>query len=259
MIRVENVSKTYGAGGQGVTALKGVSLDIPASTFVTVVGPSGCGKSTLLKLVAGLDEFDGGSITVREQPMRGPRDDVGIMYQKPVLLPWRTVLENTLLPVHVRRFPVERFRARADELLTQVGLTEFANHYPTQLSGGMAQRNAITRALILDPTILLMDEPFGALDAITRENMMLLLAEVWETTRKTVLFITHSIQEAIFLGDRVVVMSARPGRVMADVAVDIPRPRTLDVMTSARFTALSRDIRELLHVGTASTQAEGGI
>ncbi|MCL4553755.1 MAG: ABC transporter ATP-binding protein [Actinobacteria bacterium] len=250
MIAIKNLTKVFvSTKGEQVTALEGLSLDIAPHTFVTVVGPSGCGKTTLLMIVAGLEFYSEGQVLLDGKAVCGPSDDVGIVFQRPVLLPWKTVMENTMLPAMVRGLKDGHYRERAVELLRQVGLEGFIGHYPSELSGGMAQRNAITRALVLDPRLLLMDEPFGALDAITRDRMMLQLTELWESTRKAVLFITHNIQEAVFLADRVIVMSPRPGRIIADVPVDLPRPRDLDVMSHPRFVELTSRIRERLEIG----------
>jgi NitT/TauT family transport system ATP-binding protein len=215
---------------------------------VAVVGPSGCGKSTLLKILAGLLSPSGGSASLRGSAIQGPRRDIGVVFQAPVLFPWRTVLDNVLLPIDVQRLGRERFMPAAKDLLALVGLREFERRYPWELSGGMQQRVAITRALIHDPAMLLMDEPFGALDAMTREHMNLELQRIWMEKKKTVFFITHSIPEAVFLADRVLVMTPRPGRVVDDLRIKLPRPRPLDVMTTSEFGEYTRHIRGLFSV-----------
>lgn len=251
-IGVDRISKHYDTlTGDIVQALMGVSLDIDDGQFLALVGPSGCGKSTLLKIVAGLTQATSGRVTVGDIPVGGPRPEIGIVFQKPTLFAWRTVLENTLLPADVSREPRAQYQERALNLLEMVGLEEFANKYPHELSGGMQQRNALCRTLLLDPAILLMDEPFGALDAMTRDQMNLELLRVWEQQRKTVLFITHSIPEAVFLADEVAVMSPRPGRVIDRIRVDLPRPRSLAMMSSLRFGELTGRARASLELAGA--------
>src|SRR5579885_502974 len=224
LIHIRELSKVYATrSGEPVAALAGVNLTVNAGEFVSIVGPSGCGKTTLLKILAGLLPASGGSATLGGTPITGPRRDIGVVFQTPVLLPWRTVLENTLLPVQVQGLDKSTFSQRARELIHLVGLQGFENKYPSELSGGMQQRNAITRALVYDPSVLLMDEPFGALDALTREQMNEELLRIWQASGKTVVFITHSIPEAVFLSDRVVVM-ASGGRIVETVDVDLPRP-----------------------------------
>jgi NitT/TauT family transport system ATP-binding protein len=229
-----------------VDALTGIDLTVAEGEFVCVVGPSGCGKSTLLRLIAGTLQRSSGDILVRGTPVDGPRRDIGIVFQTATLLPWRNVLANTLLPVDVQGLDKKVYTERARALLQMVGLEGFERKYPSELSGGMQQRVSITRALVHDPAVLLMDEPFGALDALTREQMNLDLQRIWATAGKTVFLITHSISEAVFLADRVVVMSARPGRLIAEFAVDFERPRSLDVMGDARFGKLVTGIRRHL-------------
>ena len=246
LISVADVEKTYVTRGRAlVRALASISLDIDAGEFVTIVGQSGCGKTTLLKILAGLLPCSAGQVRLRSQPVTGPSRDIGIVFQDPVLLPWRTVLQNVLLPVQVLRLDARASRGRAVDLLNLVGLEGFDDKYPHELSGGMRQRVAIARALVYDPSLLLMDEPFGALDAMTREFMNLELLRIWRQSGKTIVFITHSIPEAVFLADRVVVMSARPGRIQEIVTVDLPRPRDLDLMASDEFGIYTRKIRHL--------------
>jgi len=251
-ISVADVSLVYPSRRATVQALQGISLKAGQGEFVSVVGPSGCGKSTLLKIIAGLLMPTTGSVMVDGAPVRGPGGNVGIVFQSPLLMAWRTVLQNVLLQVEIRGLRVSDYRERALQLLDLVGLKGFEHSYPHELSGGMQQRVGLCRALIHDPPLLMMDEPFGALDAMTREQMNVELQRVWLQSRKTVLFITHSISEAIFLGDRVVVMSPRPGRLLADIAVDFERPRALDgLIGTSRFAELSRQIRGHLNAASA--------
>ena len=243
VIETKGVSKTYETQDGEVPSLQPLDFDIQDGEFLVVVGPSGCGKSTLLKLIAGLLPPTQGEIRVEGRVVASPHRDVGIVFQSALLLPWRRVLENVMMPVEVKGLPVEEYRKRALDLIKMVGLDGFERKYPWQLSGGMQQRAAICRALVHDPKIVLMDEPFGALDAMTRERMNVELQRIQRETRKTVLLITHSIPEAVFLADRVLVMSARPGRIDAIYDVTLPRPRSLDVMADPRFVALTQTIR----------------
>jgi NitT/TauT family transport system ATP-binding protein len=243
LITVREVEKFYLSKAGRIHALTKLSFDVADGEFVTVVGPSGCGKSTLLKIIAGIVPKSLGHIQLDQKEIVGPNARIGVVFQTPVLLPWRTVTENVLLPVDVQRQQREAYRARAARMLKLVGLTGFESRYPFELSGGMQQRVSICRALIVDPTILLMDEPFGSLDAMTREHMNVWLQNIWLESRKTVLFITHSIPEAVFLADRVIVMSARPGAVDEIVSIDLPRPRTLDMMTTENFGRYVSHIR----------------
>jgi len=247
-ISVQQLSKLYTTRDGGVAALERISFAVDEGEFVAVVGPSGCGKSTLLKILAGLLSPSGGSASLRGSVIQGPRRDIGVVFQAPVLFPWRTVLDNVLLPIDVQGLGRERFMPAAMDLLALVGLREFERRYPWELSGGMQQRVAITRALIHDPAMLLMDEPFGALDAMTREHMNLELQRIWMEKKKTVFFITHSIPEAVFLADRVLVMTPRPGRVVDDLRIKLPRPRPLDVMTTPEFGEYTRHIRGQFNV-----------
>ena len=242
-ISVQHLSKVYATRDGGVAALERISFSIDEGEFVAVVGPSGCGKSTLLKILAGLLSSTDGSASLRGTRIQGPRRDIGVVFQAPVLFPWRTVLDNVLLPIDVQGQGRERYLPAARDLLTLVGLRDFERRYPWELSGGMQQRVAITRALIHDPAMLLMDEPFGALDAMTREKMNLELQRIWAAAKKTVLLITHSIPESIFLSDRVLVMSERPGSIAAIYDVALPRPRTLAMMGSPEFAVLAQTIR----------------
>ncbi|MFG1345574.1 ABC transporter ATP-binding protein [Xanthobacter autotrophicus DSM 431] len=243
LIEIRGLTKTYRTRDGDVPSLKPVDLDIHDGEFISVVGPSGCGKSTLLKLLAGLIPASSGEILIEGKPVKGPPDDVGIVFQSPVLLAWRTVLRNVMMPVEVRGLDRATHLQRARQLLATAGLTDFENKYPWQLSGGMQQRTAICRALVHDPKIVLMDEPFGALDAMTREKMNLELQRIHFETKKTIFLITHSIPEAIFLGDRVVVMTDRPGSVAAIYDVPLPRPRALEMMGTPAFSELAQTIR----------------
>ena len=248
LIRIGDVSKTYvSASGAAVHALNRVSLDIRQGEFVCVVGPSGCGKSTLLRLLAGLDTHSEGQLLLGGEPVVGPSRKVGVVFQAANLLPWMSVRENVRLPLRVGgvHAPADD---RIDRLLAVTGLKDFGDKYPYELSGGMQQRAGICRALARDPEILLMDEPFGALDALTRERLNLELQRIWQENHKTIMLITHSISEAIFLADRVIVMSARPGRILADLDIAIPRPRTFDeIVLHPEYPKLAREIRGLLN------------
>jgi NitT/TauT family transport system ATP-binding protein len=250
VIRLEGVEKTYRTRrGDLVHALAETSLTVGSNEFVTLVGPSGCGKSTLLKLVAGLVPPTRGHIHVRDQPVEEPFPDVGFVFQQAVLLPWRTVMDNVLFSIEMLGLEPRQYRKPAGDLLELTGLAGFETKYPHELSGGMQQRVAICRALLPDPSLLLMDEPFGALDAMTREEMSLELLRIWEERRKTILFVTHSIPEAILLADRVVVMSSRPGRIARVITVDLPRPRTMALEFDPRFKAHSDEVRGLIFSG----------
>ena len=251
LILVDRLTKSYPVRGGEVQALQDVSFRVAPGELVAVVGPSGCGKSTLLKLVAGLTEPTRGSVRLAGTPVTGPRRDVGIVFQQPVLLPWRNVLDNVLLPVDVQRLDQAIYLRRAYELIELVGLRGFEARYPSELSGGMQQRVAICRALLHNPALLLMDEPFGALDAMTREHMNLELLTIWQASGQTVLFITHSIPEAVFLADRVVVMTPRPGRVAEVVDIALPRPREIELMNTEPFGALVKRIRTHFNMAAA--------
>jgi len=244
-LAVRDLHLVYASSRGPVQALQQLSFDVEAGEFVSVLGPSGCGKSTLLKLASGLLKPSAGRIELAGRPVEGPRREVGIVFQQATLLPWKTVLENVLVPVRAMRGDVGAARDRARQLLRMVRLDAFAGHYPHELSGGMQQRVGIARALVHDPALLLMDEPFAALDAMTRESMMVELQRIWAGTGKSVLFITHSIPEAVFLSDRVVVMSPRPGRVLRIMEIDLPRPRTIETMGSPRFASIANELRQV--------------
>jgi NitT/TauT family transport system ATP-binding protein len=246
-VEVSQVSKIYQTReGDEVVALENIDLKIEAGSFVAVVGPSGCGKSTLLSMLAGLTPASTGQISISGEKISKPHRKTGVVFQSDLLLYWRTILDNILLPIEIKKLDVDACRSRAEALLKQVGLDGFGNKYPSELSGGMRQRVAICRAMIQDPGLLLMDEPFGALDALTREQMIMDLQAVWLRIQNTVLFITHGIEEAVFLGDRVLVMSPRPGRVDLDLKIEIPRPRKWRVAHEDKdFQGYVRQIRDI--------------
>jgi len=247
LVRVCEVSKQYGSGSRAVDALAKISFDLVEGEFLSIVGPSGCGKSTLLMITSGLLPASSGTVAINGTAIDRPFTNLGIVFQSPVLLGWRTALSNILLQVEVRRLQRLSFEDRARELLASVGLKGFEDRYPHELSGGMRQRVAICRALVHDPPLLLMDEPFGALDALTREQLNLDLQRIWQEHRKTVLFVTHNIFEAVFLSDRVLVMSARPGRIRAVLDIDIPRPRQLDMPEHSGMFDYVQEIRKIFH------------
>jgi NitT/TauT family transport system ATP-binding protein len=243
-VQAGNVRKIY-PGERGVLALDSVSLDIRPGEFVSILGPSGCGKSTFLRCVAGLETISEGSLMVQGRPVNGTPDDVGMVFQRDALLEWRNVEDNILLPIEFKKKSTAAYRQKMDKLLKLTGLSDFGNRYPQELSGGMRQRAAICRALIDDPALLLMDEPFGALDALTRDQMNVELQRIWMETRNTVLFVTHGIAEAVFLGDRVVVFSPRPGKIAEILTIDLPRPRRLAVRETPEFGRYCNHIREM--------------
>jgi NitT/TauT family transport system ATP-binding protein len=246
LIRLRGVSKTYAGASGPVNALEPVDLDIAEGEFVSFVGPSGCGKSTLLNIVAGLLDPTAGSVQLDGVEQTEPSRDVGFMFQSPVLLPWRTVEKNVLMPGEVMGMRAEEVLPRAREVLELVGLGDFMRAYPRQLSGGMQQRVSLARLLTYRPRVLLMDEPFGALDEFTRESMNVELVRIARSAGLTVLFVTHNISEAVFLADRVVVMSPRPGRVSGIVDVPFAQPRTVEVMQEQTFTDLTFQVRSML-------------
>lgn len=244
-ITFTSVSQSFERRGQPpIEALRNLTFGVQDLEFVSVLGQSGCGKSTLLQLLAGLIRPTSGQIMVKAEPVVGPRDDIGMVFQRPTLLPWFDVLHNVTFPIRHKSLPVTaEVKERAKELLELVGLKEFAKRMPDELSGGMQQRVSIARALLLDPDILLMDEPFSALDALTRDEMSFELLRIWRAKRKTVIFITHSIPEALLLSDRLIVMSARPGQVMETIDCPFPRPRSQDTLSDPRFAELTNHIR----------------
>jgi NitT/TauT family transport system ATP-binding protein len=258
VIAVRNLGKTFTRDGRRVEAMRGFDLAIAEGEFVTVVGPSGCGKSTFLHMVGGFEPVTEGELLVDGRAVRGPGPDRGVVFQEFALFPWRTVAENVTWALEIAGRPKLERDATAERLLAKVGLTQFRQHYPAELSGGMKQRVAIARTLAFDPRILLMDEPFGALDAQNRELMQEELQVIWNDARKTVLFITHDIDEAIYLADRVVVFTARPGRVKADVRIDLPRPRAIEIKKSAAYTAYRNHIWDLLRDEVLLARREDG-
>ena len=264
-VSIQGVSKIYPTRDGPLSAVDNVSLDFGRGDFVAVLGPSGCGKSTLMLMVAGLIGRTAGAISIDGRPVNRPYTDLGIVFQDPVLLDWRNVLDNLMLQAEIRSLDGPAMRARGRALLSMVGLEGFEQRQPWELSGGMRQRVSICRALVHDPPLLLMDEPFGALDAMTRDQLNLDLQDIWLSHRKTVMFITHSIPEAVFLADRVIVMSPRPGRIASEIEVDLPRPRHLGVRETPAFGRCTAQIRALFEAwgvlrehdgaGTAASQA----
>jgi NitT/TauT family transport system ATP-binding protein len=252
-VRFEAVEKTYSTRAGPVHALAGASFDVEEGSFVSVVGTSGCGKSTLLKMCAGLIAWDGGDILVDGKSVHGPQMQMGIAFQDALLLEWRTVLANVLIQMEARRLPRGQHVERAKALLERVGVGGFDTAYPNQLSGGMRQRVALCRALIHDPQMLLLDEPFGALDALTRDQLVLDLSGIWFENKKTAILVTHSISEAVFLSDKVVVMSRRPGTVQEEVPIDIPHPRKLEVRARPEFGEKIRHIQTIFQEQGAVT------
>ncbi len=242
-IRIRGVGKVFRSGGREVEALRGITLDVPAGQFACLLGPSGCGKSTLLNAVAGFSPPTSGSVEVDGRPVAGPGPERGMVFQEYALFPWMTVEENVAFGLSIRRSPKAEILEKTSSLLSMLHLSEFRDRYPKDLSGGMRQRVAIARVLAIDSPILLMDEPFGALDALTRHNLQDELLRIWEGLRKTVLFVTHSIEESIYLADRIVVMTYRPGMVKRDLAVDLPRPRD---PSAPAFNELKKELTRLV-------------
>jgi NitT/TauT family transport system ATP-binding protein len=246
LISARDVGKVFRSRrGGDVVALEGIDLDVAGGEFISILGPSGCGKSTLLRCIGGLEAVTSGRLTLEGKAIREPPADAGFVFQQDLLLDWRPVLGNVLLPAEFLGHRLDDWTDRARSLLATLGLQEAERRYPWELSGGMRQRVAICRSLLLDPKLLLMDEPFGALDAITRDELNMELERIWEKTSKTVLLITHSIAEAVFLSDRVLVMSKNPGRIAEVVDIDLPRPRTLDIRETVAFTAYQRRLRSI--------------
>jgi NitT/TauT family transport system ATP-binding protein len=246
-IHLAGVQKVYHSQGAAFLAISEATFDVEAGELVSLVGPSGCGKTTLLKILAGLHPHDAGEVTIGSpaQPF-DPARDIGMVFQQPLLLKWRRIIDNVLLPAEILGLPMAPARERARDLLALVGLKGNEDKYPYELSGGMQQRAAIARALIHDPKLILMDEPFGALDALTREKMNIELLRIWQKSQKTIVFVTHGITEAVFLGTRVIVLTAGPARMADHFRVDLPHPRTLDMKTSEKFGEYTRRIYRLL-------------
>jgi len=253
LIEINDLGITYQVKDGICHAIQGVDFNAREGEFITIVGPSGCGKTTILKAVAGLLKPSTGSVRIGGKLVEGVNPSIGIVFQQPTLMAWRTIIQNIMLQVEVRHLNKDSHLKRAMELIRLTGLTGFENKWPYQLSGGMQQRASLCRALIHDPPLLLMDEPFGALDALTREMMNLELQRIWLERKKTVLFITHSVQEAVFLGDKVVVLSPRPAVILETVPLNFPRPRKLETMVKPEFTTIVGHIRGLL---TAQTGME---
>jgi NitT/TauT family transport system ATP-binding protein len=256
LVHLDRVSMAYGRGNSSVRAIEDVSLDIAKGEFIAVVGPSGCGKSSLMKLISGLHPPLAGTLTIENKPVKGPLKSVGMAFQNSNLLPWRNALENVLLPLeivepHRSRIRAERkqYREKAIKLLESVGLAGFAEKHPWELSGGMQQRTSICRALIHEPEILMLDEPFGALDAFTREELWCALRDLQAARKVTVMLVTHDLREAVFLADTVYVMSNRPGRILKRCEVNIPRPRDLEVTYTQQFQDIVHELRHLIGRG----------
>jgi NitT/TauT family transport system ATP-binding protein len=251
LVSVQDVSMIYQTRGMETIALRDASLEIGAGEFISLIGPSGCGKTTLLRLLADLIEPTSGTILIAGKTPQEARQSraYGYVFQAPTLFEWRTVEQNIMLPLEVMGFPKAEHKARAERMLKLVGLEKFARNYPWQLSGGMQQRVSIARALAFDPTLLFMDEPFGALDEITREHLNLELLRLWRETGKTIIFVTHSIPEAVFLSTRIVVMTPRPGKIEKVIAVDLPQPRNFETREHPRFFEIATEVRESLRHG----------
>ena len=248
VLRIKAVRKLY----RDLEAIRNVSFDVADGEFLSLLGPSGCGKSTLLMMVAGLINSTEGEIAVNGKAVAGPRREVGVVFQQPVLLPWRKVLDNVLFPIELLKLPRAQYEKRAMDLLAMAKIDDFAHHLPRQLSGGMRQRVSICRALIHDPRILLMDEPFSALDALTRDEMGVELLRIWQANRKTVIFVTHSIREAVLLSDRVLVMGRRPSTIVEELAIDLPRPRHIAMTEDESFNRFVRTLRKAIEASHAS-------
>ena len=247
VIEVQGLRHAYGQGANAVLALSDIALSVAEGSFVSIVGPSGCGKSTLLQILAGLLPSTSGEVRIDGHTVQGPQPGkIAVVFQDPTLLPWKTALENVLFPLEVQGRPADARRESANAMLELVGLREFTHRYPHELSGGMRQRVSIARGLAQDPRIILMDEPFGALDEQTRMRMGQELLTIWERTRKTILLITHSLTEALFLSDQVLVMSGRPGRIVERIDIDFPRPRNIDIMGSPEFGLARNRVWHLL-------------
>ena len=254
-VEVAEVSKIYRNGtAEAIEAVSSVSFALPRGQFVAVLGPSGCGKSTLLMMLGGLEPVTSGQITIGGEPMTGPRTSIGVMFQDPTLLPWKSALDNVLFPIRVLKRPLEAYRSDAQQLLARVGLDGFMHKKPHELSGGMRQRVAICRTLVYDPELLLMDEPFSALDAITRDEMNELLLDLWGQYTKTALFVTHSIREAVFLADRVLVMTRRPATIVEDLTIPFARPRPTAIGETREFNEICGHLRERIEKGHNRTE-----
>jgi ABC-type nitrate/sulfonate/bicarbonate transport system ATPase subunit len=259
VIELVDVWKTFDTGGRPVEALQGVSVGIARNEFAAILGPSGCGKSTLLNMVAGFDAPTRGAVRFDGEPVHAPSPRRAVVFQEPALFPWYSVLDNITFGLKTRGLAPASYRARVEAIIEQVGLRGFEAHYPAALSGGMKQRVGIARVLVMEPDVLLMDEPFGSLDAQTRAVMQELLLSVWERHQQTVLFVTHDIEEALLLADSVSVMTARPGRIKKRLAVELPRPRVLEVTTSPFFNELKRAVLALIREESVRAATEPGL
>jgi len=257
-LSVRSLVKTFSRNGVVVTALEGFSLDVAAGQFVAIVGPSGCGKSTLLHILGGFQPYDSGMMRIEGAPITKPGPDRGMLFQEYALYPWKTVFGNIAWPLEIQRVPKAQREEVVNRLITLVGLTKFKNHYPGELSGGMRQRVALARVLTFDPHMLLMDEPFGALDAQNRELLQEELQRIWNDARKTVLLVTHDIDEAIYLADRVLVFTTRPGRIKADIAIDLPRPRDIAVKKTPEYVEYRNLIWDMLRDEVLRARSEEG-
>jgi ABC-type nitrate/sulfonate/bicarbonate transport system ATPase subunit len=257
VVALEGVTKEFVKGERRVEALQGIDFAVARNEFAALLGPSGCGKSTLLNMVAGFDRPTRGRVLFNGAPVTGPEPRRAVVFQEPALFPWYTVHDNVVFGPRTQGLPAAAYRERAARVIEQVGLRGFESHYPAELSGGMKQRVGIARVLVMEPEALLMDEPFGSLDAQTRSLMQELLLAVWERHHQTVLFVTHDIEEALLLADSVSVMTARPGRIKTRLRVDLPRPRALDVVTSPTFNALKRDVLALIREESLRAASEG--
>jgi NitT/TauT family transport system ATP-binding protein len=242
-VRIAKIGKTFRGAGGSFDVLRDVSIDVASRQFISILGASGCGKTTLLMMLAGLEPISAGTIEIAGQAVQRPRRDVGIIFQDPTLLPWKTALENILFPIEIFGLSMNEYRPRAEALLDLVSLSEAKHKRPRQLSGGMRQRVAICRALIHEPKVLLMDEPFSALDAITRDELNVTLLDIWERYHQTAFFVTHSIREAVYLSDRVVVLGRSPGRIVADVTIPFERPRPLTIGETLAFNTICGRLR----------------
>jgi NitT/TauT family transport system ATP-binding protein len=258
VIEVRDLSKSFSRDGKTVEAIADFSLAVNEGEFVSIVGPSGCGKSTFLHIVGGFETAGGGTIKLHGKDVAAPGPDRGMMFQEFSLYPWRSVFGNVVWPLEVQGFPKAEREQIAEKFLRKVGLLHFRDHYPAELSGGMKQRVALARVLAFDPNVLLMDEPFGALDAQTRELMQEELQAIWQENKKTVLFITHDIEEAIYLGDRVIVFTARPGRIKEEVKINLPRPRGIEVKKTAAYMDYRNRVWDLLRDEVLKARAEFG-
>jgi NitT/TauT family transport system ATP-binding protein len=257
-VRMRGVGKTFSGSDSSVEVLRNINIDFGARQFTSILGASGCGKTTLLMMLAGLETITFGTIEIDGQQVRHPRRDVGIIFQDPTLLPWKSALENILFPIEIFGLPLNEYQSRAEALLELVSLSDAMHKRPRQLSGGMRQRVAICRALIHEPRVLLMDEPFSALDAITRDELNVSLLDIWERYHQTTFFVTHSIREAVFLSDRVLVLGKSPGQVVADVTIPFSRPRLPNIGDTIEFNAICATLRESIAQNPTTTARSGG-